>query len=116
MKTSIIISCLLLLQTAQGQIPKSGFDKFEYTETLKINRRTHILLDKWDEIKTVPDRQIEFAKMTIGFLVPNTKSGWHKINCLLDRVLLYAQFFRSWKQPTHRLLSSFVQSNVESRV
>jgi hypothetical protein len=53
MKTSILISCLIILQTAQGQVLKSGFEKSEYIETLKINHRVHIPLDKWGEIKTV---------------------------------------------------------------
>ena len=55
MKTSVLISFLILLQTAHGQVLKSGFDKSEYTETLKINHKAHIALDKWDENKTIPD-------------------------------------------------------------
>ncbi|MFN3917791.1 MAG: lipase family protein [Flavobacteriales bacterium] len=53
MKISIVISCIIIFQTTLGQDLKSGFDKSEYIETLKINHRTHIPTDKWNEIKTI---------------------------------------------------------------
>lgn len=57
MKISLLISCLLLLKAAYGQVLKSGFDKSEYIETLKINQKAHIPLNEWNERKTVPDPQ-----------------------------------------------------------
>lgn len=57
MKNLILTGCVLLSQTVFGQVLKSGFDKAEYTETLKINHKTHIKLDKWKDIKDVPDAQ-----------------------------------------------------------
>ncbi|AEA45776.1 lipase class 3 [Fluviicola taffensis DSM 16823] len=44
----LMIVFLILAQTTFGQILKSGFDKSEYIETLKINQKVHIPLDKWD--------------------------------------------------------------------
>lgn len=48
---------LLLFQPAVAQVLQPGFDKAEYIETLKINQKAHIALDKWAESKTVPDPQ-----------------------------------------------------------
>lgn len=62
MKIVILISFLIILQTTHGQLLKSGFDKSEYTETLKINHRTHIKLDDWDEINTTePPKNYNFV-------------------------------------------------------
>lgn len=57
MKKALFIFCLLLSQTIFSQNLKPGFEKAEYIETLKINHKVHIALDKWDEIKTVADPQ-----------------------------------------------------------
>lgn len=57
MKHILFVSCVLIAQTLLGQILKPGFEKAEYIETLKINYKAHIALDKWKEIKTVPDPQ-----------------------------------------------------------
>lgn len=57
MRISILICCLLLPKLTHGQVLKSGFEKSEYIETLKINNKAHIPLGKWDEINTVPDPQ-----------------------------------------------------------
>jgi len=43
--------------TLWAQILQPGFDKAEYLETLKINYKTHIALDKWPDAKAVPDPQ-----------------------------------------------------------
>lgn len=40
--------CTLLSGNAFSHILKAGFDKSEYIETLKINQKAHIQLDKWD--------------------------------------------------------------------
>lgn len=53
MKILLFISCFILFQAAHGQVLKQGFDKMEYIETLKINHRTHLPVDKWNEIKNV---------------------------------------------------------------
>jgi hypothetical protein len=55
MKTFTLISCLIISQTIFAQVLKPGFDKAEYIETLKINYKTHIPLDKWEEIEAVTD-------------------------------------------------------------
>jgi hypothetical protein len=55
MNKAIFLACLLIVQIASGQALKPGFDKAEYIETLKINHKAHIALDKWKEIETVPD-------------------------------------------------------------
>lgn len=47
MKITILIGCLLLIQTTYGQVLKPSFDKAEYIETLKINQQAHIKLDQW---------------------------------------------------------------------
>lgn len=57
MRKLIAIHCLLISQAVFGQVLKPGFDKSEYIETLKINYKAHIALDKWAEIKTMPDPQ-----------------------------------------------------------
>lgn len=45
----------MLLQSVSAQVLMPGFDKAEYMETLKINQKVHIALDKWADVKTVPD-------------------------------------------------------------
>lgn len=57
MKKTLFIACIIISQALSGQVLKPGFDKAEYIETLKINHKVHIALDKWQEIKTVPDPQ-----------------------------------------------------------
>lgn len=49
--------CLLSLSTAylNAQLLNPGFDKQEYIETLKVNQKTHIALNKWADNTTVPD-------------------------------------------------------------
>ncbi len=46
---------LMIYSTAPAQILKPGFDKAEYTETLKINYKAHIALHKWTEQTAMPD-------------------------------------------------------------
>jgi len=53
----ILLCGLLLSQSSFAQILKPGFDKAEYIETLKINHRAHIPLDKWKDQLTVPSPQ-----------------------------------------------------------
>ncbi len=48
---------LLTTQGANSQVLQPGFDKAEYIETLKINQKAHITLDKWAESKALPDPQ-----------------------------------------------------------
>ncbi|MES2655029.1 MAG: lipase family protein [Bacteroidota bacterium] len=55
MRITILLSCIILSQMVFGQVLKPGFDKAEYIETLKINQKAHIALDKWIDNKTVPD-------------------------------------------------------------
>lgn len=43
----LLSSLLLLTTTATAQNLQPGFDKAEYLETLKINYKAHIKLDKW---------------------------------------------------------------------
>lgn len=45
---------VLAPQAVFGQILQPGFDKKEYIETLKINQRVHIPLDKWAESASLP--------------------------------------------------------------
>lgn len=44
-----------LCQCISAQILQPGFDKSEYIETLKINQKVHIALNKWADSKTMPD-------------------------------------------------------------
>ncbi len=55
MKKLVFLSCTIISQTVFGQILAPGFDKAEYIETLKINHRTHIALDKWEDIEEIPE-------------------------------------------------------------
>jgi hypothetical protein len=45
---------LILSQDLYAQVLKPGFNKREYIETLKINQKTHVKLDKWATDTTVP--------------------------------------------------------------
>lgn len=58
MKKVLIICCTLLSsQILLAQNLKPGFNKSEYIETLKINYKAHIAVDKWQENQTVSDPQ-----------------------------------------------------------
>ena len=57
MKRLSIAFLFLLTNAVFGQVLKPGFDKAEYIETLKINHKVHIPLDKWEENKNVPNPQ-----------------------------------------------------------
>ncbi len=48
-----LISC----QSVFAQVLKPGFDKAEYIETLKINQKAHIPVDKWNDLKDFPNPQ-----------------------------------------------------------
>lgn len=70
MKKIILISCIIISQTVCGQVLIPGFDKAEYIETLKINHRTHIALDKWKDIEEVPepkDYQFVYRSPVVAF-------------------------------------------------
>ncbi len=49
----LLLGFLLIAQGVWGQILQAGFDKAEYLETLKINQKAHIPLDRW-ETDTIP--------------------------------------------------------------
>ncbi len=57
MKGTLLTGFILLSQAICGQVLKPGFDKAEYIETLKINHKAHIPVDKWHENVAVPDPQ-----------------------------------------------------------
>lgn len=57
MKQLVSVICALFSTAVFGQELKPGFDKAEYIETLKINHKVHIPVDKWKDNKTVPDPQ-----------------------------------------------------------
>lgn len=59
MKKFIWLTMILLLMAPAlwAQVLKPGFDKAEYLETLKINYKAHIALNKWQEQQAVPDPQ-----------------------------------------------------------
>jgi hypothetical protein len=44
---------LFIFKSTLGQVLRSGFEKSEYAEMLKINNRAHIALDEWNEKKSV---------------------------------------------------------------
>ncbi|HEY1056151.1 MAG TPA: lipase family protein, partial [Emticicia sp.] len=52
-----LLLCLFIFQTLFGQILKPGFDKAEYIETLKINQKVHIALNKWADSSSMPEPQ-----------------------------------------------------------
>lgn len=49
----VLVSCIIS-QGVYAQVLKPGFDKAEYAETLKINQKTHIDLEKWGSDTAVP--------------------------------------------------------------
>jgi hypothetical protein len=55
-KTNIKLALVFLVATqcVFGQILKPGFDKAEYIETLKINQKVHVPLNKWESDSAVP--------------------------------------------------------------
>ena len=55
--TGIFCTVLFLTQNMFGQVLKPGFDKAEYIETLKINQKAHIALNKWAESTVLPEPQ-----------------------------------------------------------
>lgn len=57
MRITLLISCIILSQITSAQVLKPGFDKAEYIETLKINQKAHIALNKWADSKVIPDPQ-----------------------------------------------------------
>lgn len=62
MKTFVALLFLAFFSSGYCQILKPGFDKAEYIETIKINHKAHIAVEKWGEIKTVPDpEQFDFV-------------------------------------------------------
>lgn len=50
-----LLCSLLLGQTAFGQHLKPGFDKAEYIETLKINQRSHLAVNRWADSTMLPE-------------------------------------------------------------
>lgn len=52
-----IVFFIMLTHISNAQQLQPGFDKNEYQETLKINQRVHIALDKWMEPSEVPAPQ-----------------------------------------------------------
>jgi hypothetical protein len=65
----ILVSCMIS-QALCAQVLTPGFDKAEYIETLKINQKTHVDLEKWDNDTAVPaPEQYRFAYRSsrVGF-------------------------------------------------
>lgn len=54
MKLKLILILFIVSNTVFGQILKPGYDQAEYAETLKINQKTHIALEKWATDTNVP--------------------------------------------------------------
>ncbi|GAB3515610.1 lipase family protein [Emticicia fontis] len=52
-----LLLCLFIFQALSGQVLKPGFDKAEYIETLKINQKVHIALNKWADSSSMPEPQ-----------------------------------------------------------
>ncbi len=50
---TLLAGCLCI-QNSWAQLLKPGFEKAEYLETLKINQRAHIPLDKWADTSAIP--------------------------------------------------------------
>jgi hypothetical protein len=71
-RESYLLLVLMLLQSAmiQAQPLKPYFDKAEYIETLKINYKVHIDVNKWQDNKTIPEpayfKQV-YRSQTVGF-------------------------------------------------
>lgn len=55
MKCILSLLLLLLSRPIIAQVLHPGFDKSEYIETLKINHRTHIAIDKWKDIQHISE-------------------------------------------------------------
>jgi hypothetical protein len=55
--SALLLCVLLISQTLFGQVLQPGFDKAEYIETLKINQKVHIALNKWADPTDVPEPQ-----------------------------------------------------------
>lgn len=51
----IFLTLILLPRCIRAQVLKPGFNKQEYLETLKINQKAHIALNKWAESTTIPE-------------------------------------------------------------
>jgi hypothetical protein len=49
------LAFLFVSIAVSGQVLKPGFSKQEYIETLKINQKAHIALNKWAETTTFPE-------------------------------------------------------------
>ncbi|MEJ0032214.1 MAG: lipase family protein [Bacteroidota bacterium] len=54
---SVLLLGVILSQDLLAQRLQPGFDKAEYIETLKINQKAHIAVDKWKENTSIPDPQ-----------------------------------------------------------
>lgn len=55
MRTLLFALCIIQSGMSFAQVLKPYFDKNEYIETLKINQKTHIALNKWADSKEMPD-------------------------------------------------------------
>ena len=53
----LILCCLLAAQFTQAQRLNGGFNKSEYIETLKINQKAHVAVDKFSDSSVIPDPQ-----------------------------------------------------------
>lgn len=71
-KTLLHFVCVLLFCSTSvfGQALKPGFDKSEYIETLKMNEKTHVALDKWTVPPVFPlpeDYKFLYRSPRVGF-------------------------------------------------
>lgn len=57
-KTFTLFFLALLCAGLPAQKLKSGFDKAEYTEMLKIAQKQHIDVDQWDKNTSIPDPEL----------------------------------------------------------
>ena len=51
---AVLLAGCLCIQNSWAQLLKPGFEKAEYLETLKINQRAHIPVDKWSDTSAIP--------------------------------------------------------------
>ena len=51
---AMLLAILCFNQDIAAQLLMPGFDKAEYIETLKINNKAHILLEKWPDTSAMP--------------------------------------------------------------
>ena len=69
-KFAVLLGLLLHSAILHAQPLKPYFDKSEYIETLKVNHKVHIDVDKWQDVKTVPEpehfKQVYRSK-SVGF-------------------------------------------------